>query len=425
MKQKKVLIIGIDGVPFALLRSKLKNGTMPALGNILDSGYRLHQMKASLPDISSVSWTSFITGVNPGEHGVFGFTHLAPKSYRLTFPNALTMRALPFWQSLHRKGKVKRSIILNVPSTYPAIPLAGLLVSGFVAPDFNRAVYPPSFIPFLKSMKYVIDVDMEKATTDEMAFRNDLGESLTTRGNVGRELVTRDEWDIFLFCITETDRLHHFFFDERDTELFDSFYSHVDTIIGDLYHRARDRWGDDLFFMLLSDHGFTSLKKEVNLNAFLQESGFLSIDKTKEFYEKIGEGTTAFAMDPGRIYFHDGRYPLGKVQPAEIEALTSHVKDSLMGLCDENGNKVIRDIFENSSIYTGPFAESGPDLVCIPCDGFDLKGNMRRDEVFSAGLFTGMHTRNDAVLVVPDSVEPGPDFTIEEPARFITEYFSH
>ena len=423
--RKKALIIGIDGVPFPLLEAKLEGGVMPSLGEILQSGYSLHRMKASLPDISSVSWTSFMTGVNPGEHAVFGFTHLAPRSYRLTFPNALTIKAQPFWQTLHRKGRIGRSVILNIPNTYPALPLAGLLVAGFVAPDFNRAVYPPSFIPYLKNMKYVIDVDMEKATVDKNGFLADLNASLLSRALVGQEFLKKNEWDTFLFCITETDRLHHFFFGEKDSDLFDRFYSDVDRIIGTLYRDARERFGDDLFFMLLSDHGFTALEEEVNINAYLQEQGFLVLDRTKEFYEKIATGTTAFAMDPGRIYLHDERYPLGTVRPEEKESLVRALMGSLEGLTHKNGRPVIREIFRKEAIYSGPFTESGPDLVCIPHDGFDLKGNMRRDDVFSTGHFSGMHTRNDAVLVIPGSVETGADLTIEAPAHFIMDYFSH
>lgn len=56
--QKKALIIGIDGLPRDLLVAMIEKGVMEGLGAILDTGYRIHSMKASLPDISSVSWTS-------------------------------------------------------------------------------------------------------------------------------------------------------------------------------------------------------------------------------------------------------------------------------------------------------------------------------------------------------------------------------
>ncbi len=75
-------------------------------------------MKASLPEISAVSWTDFMTGTNSGTHGIFGFTDFKPDSYELRFPNFLDVKAPTFWDTLGAKGK--KSIIINQPSTYPA-----------------------------------------------------------------------------------------------------------------------------------------------------------------------------------------------------------------------------------------------------------------------------------------------------------------
>ena len=69
--QKKALIIGIDGVPFGLATRMMEQGYLKELKRICDGGYTVHRMRASYPDISSVSWTSFMTGANPAEHGIF------------------------------------------------------------------------------------------------------------------------------------------------------------------------------------------------------------------------------------------------------------------------------------------------------------------------------------------------------------------
>ena len=53
---------------------------------------------SSIPEISSVAWSSAITGVNPGKHGIFGFTDLAKGSYITTFPNYLALKAPAFWE---------------------------------------------------------------------------------------------------------------------------------------------------------------------------------------------------------------------------------------------------------------------------------------------------------------------------------------
>ena len=84
MGKRRTLIIGLDGVPHALLVDLAEKGIMPNVKALIEDGV-LKRMSPSIPDVSSVSWSSIITGRNPGEHGVFGFTY--PVSYtHLTLP---------------------------------------------------------------------------------------------------------------------------------------------------------------------------------------------------------------------------------------------------------------------------------------------------------------------------------------------------
>ena len=127
-KMKKALIIGIDGVPCSLLSTYLNSDVMPNLKKILGQGFTLHPMDASIPDVSSVSWTSFNTGVNPGEHGIYGFTDLKPGSYSLYFPNLKDIKAPTFWEILGKTNQKaspypKRIV---VKSTNPADPSSSM-----------------------------------------------------------------------------------------------------------------------------------------------------------------------------------------------------------------------------------------------------------------------------------------------------------
>ena len=72
------MVLGLDGVPFTLIGEFVARGILPNLARILSQGFRLKQMDASVPEVSSTSWTSFMTGVNPGEHGIYGFLELNP-----------------------------------------------------------------------------------------------------------------------------------------------------------------------------------------------------------------------------------------------------------------------------------------------------------------------------------------------------------
>src|SRR5437879_12191299 len=112
---------------------------MPNLARLLGAG-TLAPMCSSIPVISSVSWTSFMTGHNPGKHGIYGFTDVKPGTLTLFFPNFGNVRSETLWDVAGRAGK--RSIVLNVPNTYPARPLDARLVSGFGAVHLARAAQP-------------------------------------------------------------------------------------------------------------------------------------------------------------------------------------------------------------------------------------------------------------------------------------------
>ncbi len=167
--KNRTVVIGIDGVPFRLLKNLAEKGIMPNFAELKREGI-FTQMKSSIPEISSVSWSSVITGKNPGEHGIYGFTALIEGTYTISFANFRNLKAPAFW---HEKDDITY-VILNVPSTYPAKELNGVHISGFVSPDLERAVYPPSYLDTLRDMNYRVDVDSGYAHKSMKLFLNDL-----------------------------------------------------------------------------------------------------------------------------------------------------------------------------------------------------------------------------------------------------------
>jgi len=177
--------------------------------------------------------------------------------------------------------------------------------------------------------------------------------------------------------------------------------------------------------MILSDHGFAPLKKEVYLNRFLEEKGFLVLKKDGNFYERIEEGTKAFDMDPGRIYLHDrDRYPRGMVRKEEKWNLLKEIKEALTSLKGEDGEKIIERIYEKEEIYHGPYSGVAPDLVCLPNDGYDLKGSLEKREIFGQNVFTGMHTWHDAFCLLPEEITFSDKPSIQNLTEFILQYYS-
>jgi len=397
--QQRVLVIGLDGVPHSLLLEFCQQGIMPRTARFLSQGH-LYSMRASLPEISAVSWTDFMTGTNSATHGIFGFTDFKPFSYDLRFPNFNDVRVPVIWEKLSQQGK--KCIVINQPSTYPARPLKGILISGFVAIDLARAVYPPQEIERLKKINYQIDVDTAAARAHRDTLWSELKRTLESRWEAIK-LYWSENWDYFELVITGTDRLHHYFMkaarsgDHPAHQNFLNYYRAVDELIGYLLEAFISQKGDPASIFILSDHGFCELKKEVYLNCWLQEQGLLRFrHEDPQSLADIDDSTVAFALDPGRIYLHlQGKFPHGKIAQEERDRWLEEIKRALLELTYD-GQRVIQKVYRSEEIYSGPLIPSGPDLVALPYPGFDLKGSIKKKELFLDSDLEGMHTQHDA-----------------------------
>ncbi len=395
---KRAVVIGIDGVPHELIVRFAADGTMPNIGRILPSG-TMRRMESSIPDVSCVAWSTAITGKNPGEHGIYGFMNLSPGTYRFAFPTFNDLKAAPLWEESPRR----RCVVVNIPGTYPARQLNGIMISGFVAIDIGRAVYPNSLVPKLMELGYRIDVDALKGHADMAAFLRDCEETLDARIRTFRYLWENEEWDLFFLVFTSTDRLSHFLFEAFEKEghiyheAFRSHFRRIDEVVGEIYGRLRD---DDLF-MMLSDHGFGVIEKEININHFLKERGFLNIvNPSPDSFDGVGEGSTAFALDPARIYVHmTGSYPRGCVKREDRARVVEDLEAAFKGLIVD-GRPVVRRICRGEEIFSGPCADCAPDLVILPQRGFDLKARLVANQLTTRGVFTGSHTQDNAFLFV-------------------------
>ncbi len=371
---------------------------MPNMGKILSSG-EMRRMESSIPDVSCVAWGTVITGKNPGEHGIYGFMNLSPGTYRFAFPTFNDLQAAPLWERL----PIGRSVILNVPGTYPARALDGVMISGFVAIDIDRAVYPKSLLPKLRELGYRIDVDAAKGHTDMAAFLRDCEETLDARIRAFRYLWEREECGLFFIVFTSTDRLSHFLFeacgktDHPYHEAFRGHFKRIDEIIGEIY----DGLGEDDLFMMLSDHGFGTIESEVNVNYFLKEKGFLHIvNPTVDSFEGVGEGSRAFALDPARIYVNAaGRYPRGCVSDKDRARVVDDL-EAAFGELKVSGRPVVRRLCRREDTFFGPYTDRAPDLVVLPQRGFDLKARLAANQLATRGVFTGAHTQDNAFLFV-------------------------
>jgi len=425
-RRKRTLVVGLDGVPHSLITRLAAAGTMPNVARLVDLG-SLARMKVTLPEISAVSWPSFMTGTNPGTHGIYGFVDPKPGSYDIRFPNFRDLGAPTIWDKLGEKKK--RSVVLNQPSTYPAREIPGVLVSGFVAISLPKAVYPRRALADLEKLDYRIDIDTARAREDHDYLMEDLAATLESRRRAVDHFWANEDWDYFQVVVTGTDRLMHYIWsaiDDPSHAYHDAtldYYRSVDTFIGDLYDRFTRESGraepGEGFFML-SDHGFCGIEQEVRVNRWLVENGFLSFETdAPRSIEEIAPNAKAFAVAPARIFLNRrGRFPKGRVDDASARAIMDEVEAGLSELTHE-GRPVIEHVFERDEVYSGPRIDGAPDLVPVGHHGFDLKDTVREAEVFGRTNLTGMHTWDDAFFW--SRREQAPDLEITKLADIILE----
>ena len=395
---KKLLIIGIDGVPFEMIGELTEKLAMPHLKKILETG-KLVKMSVTLPEISSVSWSSFMTGTDPGNHGIFGFIDLYRSTYRYWFPNFTDLRVMTFFDEL---GVVrKKSIIINLPSTYPVREIPGILISGFVSIDLKKSVYPLTFLPLLEAHGYQVDVDVEKGKDQKKEFITDLFQTLRVRKKVADLLWEKEKWDLFMFTITGTDRLHHFLFDAYLDETHDfhgeflKYYGEVDKIIGDFYAKIEGK--EEFELIILSDHGFGLIDKEIYINPILKKYDFFDIKNEKDrSLEALTKDSRAFALDPSRIYIHSKKvYPRGKVEKNDYERIRKDIKQ-LFEEYEIDGKKVIKKVYYKEEIYSERYMDMAPDIVLLSNHGYDLKAGLKKKDEYGQSHFSGMHFQDNA-----------------------------
>lgn len=377
---------------------------MPKLREMVAEG-SLMPMRSTLPEVSSVAWTSFMTGKPPAEHSIFGFMEIDRRSYQYVFPNFLSIKSPPFWEDMNASA-----IAINIPQTYPARPMNGVMISGFVALDLAKAVYPRRIYDYLKAMDYRLDVNSRLAAKDPGAFFKDLFHTFEKRMEAFRYLYDSEEWRIFIATITETDRLHHFFFDSalegRYHEVFVDFYRRLDGVLYEMFLRAKK---DRAAFFTCSDHGFTNITTEVYVNRYLIEKGLLDLPSGASDLTGIGAGSAAFCLDPSRVYIHlKDKYSRGGVSSDDYEKIRNQVKDAFEAL-EFNGRKVVQKVFLREEIFSGLYRQDAPDLYVLGEPGFDLKSSVGKDAVFGLSAFRGAHTYENAHFFVSGGVTPAGD----------------
>lgn len=424
-------MLGLDGATYSVLDPLFGAGHMPRLRKLLEGGAS-GVLTSTVPPYTPPGWTSIFTGVNPGRHGIFGFT-----LGHVQRPRGLVrldrVRAPALWSAATAQGA--RMGVFNVPMTYPAPALDGWAVSGMLTPEGGGATpqsftYPDELGREISERlgAYAIDIDVDyDQDWKSTAIIERLSRNLAIKRKA-LELCLGVDGDIpLLFAVLEApDRLMHVHYKYLDPrcphfELPEArpirarawrLFDEMDEVIGDLLSWV----GDDGYVLTMSDHGFGPKEKTVNINLALREWGLLSIGGAgavtkwgavrklaraakqvlpKSVWQKAKgaaqssidwSGTKAFSapIPQQGVYVNlRGREPQGIVPAADYDAVRQEVIDHLGALVDpDDGRPVVDRVWRREEVVHGPEADEGPDLYPV-CRAYSYELS---DGLYSPGV---------------------------------------
>lgn len=296
--KRRVLILGLDGATWDVLMPMVADGTMPHLGSLLERGVR-SDLVSLIPPVTATSWSSFVTGLNPGKHGVFEFLlrrkglSEAAISRRNPFGeipvNSGLADGVPIWEMASRAGL--KSVVIGVPITYPPRQINGYMIGDFLTPYGKRDfTWPPSLLDDLEKRFGPYKLYHREVYSRRAVGRviDELMDVLEFNIKVTRHLVASVDWSFFISHFWGTDRAQHELWhlldeshprhDAEESREFGprlkNFYARLDQGLAEITADA-----GDCDLVIASDHGFGPIHTYLALNVWLLEHGYLRLKR--------------------------------------------------------------------------------------------------------------------------------------------------
>jgi len=422
----RVLVIGLDGATFDIIKPLVAKGRLPTLGRLMDQGSH-GVLRSAYPPITPTAWTSFATGKNPGSYGIYDFQRVDPETYVFEPVPANQHGQRTLWRILSEMGR--RSVVLDVPFTYPPESIDGCIITGYGTPTTKDTVftYPPQLRDELAARCGSCEVATVGGRSDlDASYFEQWDQILSSRACISSHLMDEVDWDFYMIVYGVTDNLQHTLWaflepqhpayhsaeGQHYRERLFSYYERVDQLAGELLTRC----DGNTHVLVMSDHGFGSTRTSKYLSKLLIDEGLIrykglpllsksttwlmqwlldlyhstpllgNIIRRLSGRQKAGlkqaltrstllptaenvdwDHTLAFPGGYGlQVYVNRrDRFSQGTVSPGvEYEELVEHISERLLSLADPvSGDPVVKAVHRAQDVYRGPFADQAPDLI--------------------------------------------------------------
>lgn len=449
----KVLIVGLDGGTWRIFDPLMEEGRMPHLQRLLKSG-RSGILNSTLPPITPAAWTSFLTGTNPGKHGVFDFLSLDKKAFSVFAANSNSIATKTLFELLSDRDR--KVISIGIPMSYPPKRVNGLMVSCFMTPGPDAAFTFPSelkdeilsFIPDFEvtPSRVVSRHDAYGGGFDDFLrgmctlVRQKKGLALHLLGRYGADVCavqfqTLDFVQHFLWhCLDPSHPLHD---ERRRMQILDTYFRELDEAVGALSGLFDQMYGSSRrLTLLLSDHGFQRLDRYFNIQQWLIRSGFACRNRSvagtamaRKLLQYLVKADrfrlrkrAFFNKQKSRLnnpiaYLDRERSAACAIGSCwgnvfvlnEDKGLVSELKTRLEEVRDPlTGRKIVRAVYLKNEIYSGGRLDFLPDMLVEPVPGYIIKANLRQDEFGSNGMndesHVATHERQGIIVACGDRV---------------------
>ena len=455
---KRVLLLGLDGMTYSVLEPAFEAGHMPVFRRLLQKGAS-GVLTSTVPPYTPPGWTSIFTGVNPGKHGIFGFT-LGNVQSSKGLVSLDRVAAPAIWNAANAQGV--RMGLFNIPMTYPAPAVDGFAVSGMLTPEGGGKT-PESFTHPESLSKVIgdavpgyeidIEVDYEQDWRSTAIIERLSANLDKKRRALGHLLESHDDLGLVFGVLEAPDRLmhvHYKYIDPRQEHFHRpeaapirerawAFFDEMDGAIGDMLAWA----GNDGYVVTMSDHGFGPKDKSVNVNLALREWGLLSIGGAGAVTKSAGvrklarrakkvlpksvwqkaKGAAQASIDWSRtkafsapipqqgIYVNlQGREPHGIVPQSEYESVRDEIVERFSALVDpDDGKPVLDRIYRREEVVSGPQAVDAPDLFPVCREySYELSDGLYSPRVLDdyRALPRGFHHMDGIFGIAGPGVEP-------------------
>ncbi len=431
---RPVLVVGLDGAEPSLVFERWRP-ELPTLDRLMRGGVHA-RLESTIPAITVPAWASMMTGLDPGQLGLYGFRNRVDRSYdNLAIANARSVTQPRVWDRVSAAGGTVG--LISVPQTYPIKPLNGDVVSCFLTPSAaSEFASPPSLKSEIEGWiegEYLVDVP-DFRSEDKARILRDIYRMADQHYEICRRLLARRRYDFFMTVDMGIDRIQHAFWKAMDPShpkhepgtgferAIHDYYVHVDARIAELLELV----SEETIVLVVSDHGAQAMLGGICINEWLLDEGYLALGSrpaVRTSMEVAGvdwPATRAWGEGGyyGRVTLNvAGREPAGLVPADGFEAELRDLAARLEAIPDPDGRPLGSAVHRPEAIYR-EVRNVAPDLLVY-------FGPLTWRSVGSVGMGAHWTFENDlapddanhsphGIFIVHDPLHPGGGRRLED-----------